>query len=261
MDKKTLPRGKWMSINGLELHYLDWGGRNNPSILLLHGFLSNAHIWDNFASHGDTDCRMIALDQRGHGHSGWSSDGAYGIDDHFADLVEFIDGLDFKEVILVGHSMGGRNALFLTACCPEKIRGLILVDARPGNSEDSIRALKHLIDRAKMFAVSQNSIYPGGQISSPICANPYDPCLISGVESAAYRVESLWPFMGSVSCPTLIIRGENSTFVSRKEAERMCHIIPHSQMVEIPGASHLPMVDQPALFGTAISSFIKMHMA
>ena len=84
----------------------------------------------------------------------------------------------------------------------------------------------------------------------------YDPELITGVELSGYRVESLWPFMESLTCPTLVIRGENSTFLSRKEARRMQRLIPESELVEIPHTSHMPMFGTPVAFNEAVVSFL-----
>jgi len=237
--KATPPQSKQIRVNGLELHYLDWGANDRQPILLLHGFLSNARIWDSFASRISSKFHVLALDQRGHGISNWAKDGAYSLDDHFTDLARFIELLDLKNLIMFGHSMGGRNALFYTACCPERVKGLILVDARPANTDESVSALKNLLSDF-----------------SPGTATEYDPNLILGVELAGYMVEELWPLMESLTCPALVIRGEYSRFLSREEADRMCHLIQRAELVEMPRTSHLPMLESPTAFREAVSSFL-----
>lgn len=240
MMKATPPQSKRIRVNGFELHYLDWGTSDRQSILLLHGFLSHARIWDSFASRISSKYHVLALDQRGHGLSSWSKDGAYSLDDHFSDLTGFIELLDLKNLIIIGHSMGGRNALFYTACCPERVKGLILVDARPANTDESVSALKNLLSGFK-----------------PGAANGYDPNLILGVELAGYMVEELWSFMEGLTCPTLVIRGEYSRFLSREEAERMCRLIQSAEFVEMPRTSHLPMLENPAVFRDTVLLFLK----
>jgi len=265
-----------IGINGLELHYVDWGNRRCPPILLLHGFLSHAHTWNSLAAPIRSDYRILALDQRGHGTSDWSDDGSYSIDDHFADLAGFVSRLDLEGLVLIGHSMGGRNALFYTACRPERIRGLILVDARPGNTEESMLALKNLLDTFRRESVTDADIDRStrafdhrasreraaapqsgtGMENRPVPAPRYDPRLIVGAERAGYQVEPLWPFLEGVDCPALIIRGEKSTFVSHSEAELMNRLMPRSDLVEIRGASHLPMFQNPSAFRAAVLSFL-----
>ncbi|MBW2093060.1 MAG: alpha/beta hydrolase, partial [Deltaproteobacteria bacterium] len=145
----TGPKDKWLEVNGFKLHYLEWGNQGNPPILLLHGFLGHAHVWDEFAVKIIDDYHVLALDQRGHGQSQKAKDEAYSLDDHFTDLSAFSELLELDKLILVGHSMGGRNALFFTACLPERVKKLVLVDARPAMNRRSTKALKDILDRNK----------------------------------------------------------------------------------------------------------------
>jgi pimeloyl-ACP methyl ester carboxylesterase len=62
--------------------------------------------------------------------------------------------------------------------------------------------------------------------------------------------------MESIPCPTLVVRGEYSTFLSQEEAESMGQLIPNAEIVVIPRASHLPMLENPAAFKKAINSFL-----
>ena len=113
------PENRYIGINGLRLHYLDWGGHGKQPMLLLHGFMGHAHVWDAFALEFKKDYHVISLDQRGHGESEWSQKLAYSIDDHFSDICRFVDILALDPIIVIGHSMGGRNGLFYAACFPE----------------------------------------------------------------------------------------------------------------------------------------------
>lgn len=269
MKKAPQPRDVRVGINGLELHYIDWGNHRCPPILLLHGFLSHANTWRNLAARICADYRVMALDQRGHGTSDWSADSAYSIDDHFLDLAAFIDYLSLTELVIIGHSMGGRNALFYTACCPESVKALILVDARPGNTDESMDALKRLLngyrkgssrhnddDRAeKIREQTRRRKKPDIPAESKRLPS-YDPDLIVGAERAGYRVESLWPYMASLKCPTLVVRGEKSAFISKAEAQTMIEMIPRAELAEIKGASHLPMFQNPSAFKSAVDSFL-----
>ncbi|MCK4785027.1 MAG: alpha/beta hydrolase [Desulfobacteraceae bacterium] len=139
------PHDRYLNINGLRLHYLDWGNEKGQPMLLLHGFMAHAHVWDEFALHFHSRYHVIALDQRGHGESQWSRDMAYSLDDHFSDIALLIETLKLEELILIGHSMGGRHALLYTACVPHKVDRLILVDARPGNDLQVSHALRQLL--------------------------------------------------------------------------------------------------------------------
>jgi len=246
-----------VGISGLILHYYDWGNHHLPPLLLLHGFLSHALVWRQFAESIRSEHRVIALDQRGHGASEWAANGDYSIDAHFCDLAGFINHLDLKDLVIVGHSMGGRNGLFYVACRPERVSGLVLVDARPGNTDESIQALKRLLDAFRGYHAGERVKPEEADEIRSTSAYRYDPSLITGAEQAGYQVEPLWPFMDGISCPTLVVRGETSMFLSSSEAKLMSRVIPNAKLAEIRGASHLPMLEAPMRFNRAIHSFLR----
>jgi len=267
-----------MQINGLRLHYLDWGNNKQQPMLLLHGFMADAHVWDDFALNFRSHYHLIALDQRGHGESQWSKEGAYTIEDHFADIALFIETLRLEKLILVGHSMGGRHALFYTACAPQKIDRLILVDTRPGNDLQASHALRQLLATFPLEAHSLKevvqaiqSLYP--YLSREMCyhiANygykrvhegnyipKYDTRMGQQFEHMGYATESLWPFMENIPCPVLLIRGKKSLFLSRKIAQQMCKALPQTKFKEIPESTHMPVQENPIATTKVIADFLK----
>lgn len=91
-SERIAPLSKYVNINGLRLHYFDWGGASDGRIFVLcHGGSAHAHWWDAvapaFAAHGG----VIALDLRGHGRSQWAE--TYGPANHIADVKSFIQAL------------------------------------------------------------------------------------------------------------------------------------------------------------------------
>jgi pimeloyl-ACP methyl ester carboxylesterase len=121
MAKTAEANEKCLNVSGIRLHYLDWENRGLRPILLLHGFMAHAHVWDDFALAFRAQYRVIALDQRGHGESQWCEDGAYSIYDHLPDIVCFVEILGSKDLILIGHLMGGTSALLYTACSFKRV--------------------------------------------------------------------------------------------------------------------------------------------
>ncbi len=272
------PKDHYLDLNGLRLHYLDWGNQEKRPLLLLHGFMAHAHVWDDLAMSFRNDNHVLALDQRGHGESQWSVEGAYTIYDHFLDISGMVESLHLDPVILMGHSMGGRNALFYAACSPQKVAKLILVDARPGNSPQASEALKRLLLHLPLMANSLDevgkaiqSLYPS--LSAPIGRQMarhgykqgedgkfvprYDTRMGLDSERSGYAAEDLWPFLKNLTCPTLIVRGKESPFLSLEEAKKMGHLIPNGKWSEIPGATHMPAQENPGMFRKVISKFIK----
>jgi len=277
MNKTAEPAEKYLNVNGIRFHYLDWGSYKLQPILLLHGFMAHAHVWDDFAQNFRTRYHVIALDQRGHGETQWCEDGAYSIYDHFSDLVCFIEALDLKDFIIIGHSMGGRNALFYTACSPNRVKKLILIDARPGNDPKSSEGLKNLIDHIPLQTRSVEeavkkvrtlSPYLSKEICNHIVAHgfkqmpdgklvpTFDVRMIQQLEKMDYDAEDLWPFLQNVNCRSLVIRGKRSSFLSKKVAQEICRFIPNAELREIPESTHFPAQENPIVFNKVISDFL-----
>ncbi|MGH9389359.1 MAG: alpha/beta fold hydrolase, partial [Vicinamibacteria bacterium] len=74
-------------MNGLQLHFLDWGTDGKPPLLLLHGLGQGAHTWNEFAPFVSPHFRVLALDQRGHGDSEWAPGGDYASQRFHEDLA------------------------------------------------------------------------------------------------------------------------------------------------------------------------------
>lgn len=272
------PVDRYLEVNGMRLHYLEWGKPHFEPLLFLHGFMGHAHTWDNVVPGFADRYRVLALDQRGHGESDWPKDASYSISDHYVDLCGFVEALELKDFNLVGHSMGGRNALFYTACgTAGGVKRLILVDARPGNNPEASKALKdfvlslplciHVVEEA---AAVFKRLYP--YLSEEFCRHVVrygfkeagDGTLIPRhdirmnrlSERSNFEAEELWPFLGNIACPTMVIRGENSPFLSRSEAERMSLCMPRAEFEEIPRSTHLPAQENPDVFTEVVLRFL-----
>ena len=277
--KPNKPEDKYLTANELRLHYLDWGDSENAPILLLHGLMAHAHVWDNLALELSNLYHVLALDQRGHGESEWPREALYSVDDHFCDIITFIEALALKKVILLGHSMGGRNALFYTACAPEKVERLILVDARLGINPEASRALKRQLASLPVKAKAMDEVvealrklYPYLKIE--MCRHiakygynqsqdgwfipKYDIRMSMQIESLGYATEDLSEMTKSISCPTLVVRGRESLFLSREEAHTMCHLLPMAVFKEIPESTHIPAQENPNAFTRVIFDFLSL---
>jgi pimeloyl-ACP methyl ester carboxylesterase len=277
MARTIEAKEKYLNVSGIRLHYLDWGKRGLQPILLLHGFMAHAHVWDDFAQTFRTRYHVVAVDQRGHGESQWSKNGLYSIDDHFSDLANIIRILRLRDLIIIGHSMGGRNALFYAACNPTMVEQLILVDIRPGNDPASTRVLKNLLNHLPLEASSVEEVvkkvcklspYFSKEICHHIVAHgfkqmpngqwvpKFDVRMIQQLEKTNYDAENLWPFLQNVICRSLVIRGERSSFLSKKVAQKICRFIPNAELREIPASTHFPAQENPIVFNKVISDFL-----
>src|SRR5579863_3577891 len=91
---------RFIVVNGLRLHYPDWGSPNKPPFIMLHGISRVAHQFDHLAPYFTANYHVIAIDMRGHGDSGWSPEGAYVVEDYVKDLEAFVEQLDLRGITL-----------------------------------------------------------------------------------------------------------------------------------------------------------------
>jgi pimeloyl-ACP methyl ester carboxylesterase len=122
MDKSP-HESNFVNVNGINLHYLDWG-RNGDVLLFLAGMGCNAHIFDQLAPRFIDQFHVLALTRRGHGESDHPETG-YDVDTLTDDLRQFLDSLGIEKVILTGHSMASVELSHFSALYPERILKLI----------------------------------------------------------------------------------------------------------------------------------------
>ena len=109
------PIDRHIEVNGLKLHFLEWGDPAKPTVVLLHGFAQSAHSFD-FVSLSLADrFHILALDFRGHGESDWSDDEDYTREAMQKDLQDFVIKTNSAPVIIIGLSLGGTIGYKYTA--------------------------------------------------------------------------------------------------------------------------------------------------
>jgi pimeloyl-ACP methyl ester carboxylesterase len=266
-------RSRVVDVNGLRLHFLESGPSGAPPICFLHGGAAHAHWFDAVTPAFSDRFHVVSLDQRGHGESAWAEPPAYGTEDFTGDLVGLMDVLGWARMIVVGHSMGGHNAMTFAAWHPERVAALVIVDSRPAipaerltvmhargrriprvhPSEDaavqSFRLLPRetVADRALLAHVARAGLMrrDGGW------AWRFDPA----THGARQPVDA-WPLLPRITAPTLITRAALSPVLTQDMAERLRASVPRASLVTIPGAYHHLTLDRPAEFSTALSTFL-----
>ena len=142
---KSLHKSDFVDVNGINLHYLDWGG-NGSVLLFLAGMGNNAHIFDHLAPRFTDHFHVIALTRRGHGESDHPETG-YDVETLTEDLRQFLDALGIEKVILAGHSMAGVELSHFSALYPERVLKLIFLDAAYDHSSASY---KNMVEKSPL---------------------------------------------------------------------------------------------------------------
>jgi pimeloyl-ACP methyl ester carboxylesterase len=241
-------------------HYLEWGDRGAPSIVLLHGGHQSAHSWDLVSLHLAQHYHVLALDQRGHGDSEWARDVEYTNHAMSLDARAFLDAMGLEKPILIGHSMGGRNSMLLTNHDPSRLRALVIVDVGPELSERGRAAiagfvqenqefenLEHFVENVRKYdpyrprehierTVKYNMLKRAdGKFISKCDSNPRRLGIVRGtgpqenitLEDAA-----------SFHLPVLLVRGERSNILAADAAERFRDALPRGRLVTVPNCGH-----------------------
>ncbi len=113
-----------------QFHYKLTGPEQGRPWVFLHGLMGYLNNWGSVIRAIDSTEKCLVYDQRGHGQS-YKPEHGYASADYAYDLKQIIDELGFQRIILVGHSMGGRNALYFANAYPERVEKLIIEDIGP----------------------------------------------------------------------------------------------------------------------------------
>ena len=121
------PKSDFVEVNGIRLHYLDWGG-NGPTLIFLTGMGCSAYIFNKFAPRFTDRFRVLALTRRGQGDSDYPETG-YEADTLTDDIRQFMEHLQIDRAILAGHSLAGVELTHFAASHPTRVEKLIYLDA------------------------------------------------------------------------------------------------------------------------------------
>ena len=129
-------KSDFVNVNGIRLHYLDWGG-TGQTLIFLTGMGSSAYIFDKFAPRFNDRFHVLALTRRGHGDSDYPETG-YDADTLTEDIRQFLDRLHVEKAILTGHSLAGVELTHFAATYPNRVEKLIYLDALDDRRAESV---------------------------------------------------------------------------------------------------------------------------
>jgi pimeloyl-ACP methyl ester carboxylesterase len=271
-------RDRHVQIRGIDVHYTEWGESHAPAVVLLHGITGHARTWDDEARALAARYRVLALDQRGHGDSAPAPDGDYTTVTLADDLAAFADALDLARMRLVGLSMGGRVAIAFAGRQPGRVERLVVVDigpdvapvgrARVGTLMGASPERFATLEEAIAYSRANNPRYGDAQLRRRVehgvrplpdggLTWKYDRALREAVRLGRWRDPTdLWPLWNAITCPTLLVRGEESDILSTDIAKRMLETQPNAHLVEVSGAGHTVPGDQPEVFLALLLDFL-----
>ncbi len=257
---QTAPQDHFLTVNGIRLHYIDWGSGDKPPFVMLHGISRVAHQFDHLAPAFAAKYHVIAIDMRGHGDSGWSPEGAYMVQDYAKDLESFVEQMNLRGLTLLGNSTGGRVVQVYAGMHPERVSRLIVEDVGPERTNEIASAFTRQVeaeangwaseDELVAFLKKSNAKTPetilrtyahfaSKQRDDGRIVWKRDPNLAKG-----FVPTELWSYVEKIKCPTLYVIGGASRIVPAETQEKLRSVVPGVQIVVMPGLGHYP--DQEA---------------
>lgn len=271
-----------LSHDGLRFHVTEWGPDAGRPVVMLHGIRGFGATFSGVAQALQPDVRVIAFDQRGRGESDWDPQRRYFTDTYVSDLAAIVDALALPRFDLLGHSMGGINAIVYASRHPERVRKLVIEDAGPGAFESSpgaARIRQELASTPEGFgsweaaSAFMRELRPSvtedarqqrlHSMLKPVAGGGftwrYDHAGIAAtrLHPDPAHVVDLRPHVAAIACDTLLLRGGRTDYLQPAMAQAMCELNPRIQCLEIAGAGHYIHDDQPAAFNEAVRQFLR----
>lgn len=279
--KYGAPPSQFVEIaSGVTVHLRDEGPRGDGAlglpIVLLHGSNSDLHTWDEWAERLSQTRRVIRFDQVGHGLTGPDPEENYSRANYAQDIGEVADALGLERFILGGNSMGGKHALAFAAAYPERVAGLILVDASGGpelalgtdaqaEAEEDSGNIGFAIAQMPGINRLAEQVTPRSLIEQSLVETVADSALVDDAIVDRYwellrypgnRRATLLRFsaaydplteaeIASITAPALILWGEEDRLIPVAAGRWLKQTLPNSELVVYPEIGHLPQKEAP----------------
>jgi pimeloyl-ACP methyl ester carboxylesterase len=263
---------------GLRVHYRDEGPRDAPPVVLIHGFSASLHAWEPWRARLGDRYRIVTLDLPGHGLTRAPDDYAPATERSVA-VVDAVTGqLGLQRFVIGGNSMGGGVAWAYTLAHPDKVRGLVLVNAagwpapREGGPPPLVfrllgnpvgRAVLRNADPAMMARDGLEKAYGDERLVTPDVLNRYvDLARAPGhrailTNRGAARGPVTPQTFAAIRAPTLILAGEKDEVIPVASQRGFAGAIPGAKLIVYPDGGHVPMEQLADRTAADLDAFLK----
>jgi pimeloyl-ACP methyl ester carboxylesterase len=266
------------------LHYLEWHREARDSVILVHGNSANAWWWQWVAealggdgSLRDGSIRIVAVDLRGHGDSGWARPPAYSPLAYADDLAHLIGALELDRPVVVGHSMGGIAALALATRYPDRSRAVVAIDVavtsttRRNSYLRHLKALPTVVYPDLTTAIAKFRLMPNEGEIAPEIMRAVAELSLARTTTGGYTMKfDRASFFGSdgidvaaaireITVPLLLVCAGNSRILTSDAAARAAASNPLASLVTIAGAHHHLPLERPVELARALLTFIGLN--
>lgn len=259
---------RFVSVNGVKLHYTVWNAEASDTVLLVHGLNRELHVWDSVSERLAEARRVICVDLRGHGRSDWAHDG-YAAESFAADLIGLLDALGVEEVHYVAHSLGSRIGIVFAATWQGRLRHLFLSECGPEIPREQALGLREFsrnrrswFDSPEATLAYLRSVNPEWQDEFHYTALKHE-FRTNWVGKTVRRADPelhwlyeteivdgnpyLWECWSRITAPITVLWAEDSMFFDEGVIGRMRDAQP-SMVLERPKGSHYFLRESPEEF-------------
>jgi len=253
--------------DGVTIHLRDEGPRDGVPIILLHGSNADLHTWELWVDRLDEKYRVIRFDQVGHGLTGPDTNDDYSLQNFVEDIDQVADALGLEKFVLGGNSMGGGHTIAYALEHPERLLGMVLVDAggAPVRREGGGN-IGFTIARTPLLNIIAEQVTPRSMIDRSLRQSVTNQDIVTEASvdrywemlrypgnrkatMARFSHERRGPFtpteIQSLDIPTLIIWGEDDTLIPVEAAQWYDEQLPNSALAVYPNIGHLPHEEAP----------------
>lgn len=250
----------------MKLYHRELG--SGQPLMILHGLFGFSDNWQTHAKKLAEYYRVILVDLRNHGHSDWDNEFSYEI--MADDVKELVDDLQLSELILVGHSMGGKVAINFAQKHEELLEKLVIVDmGTKGYAMHHDHILKGIhsvklegVKSRREAEVQMSDHIDSDGIKQFLLKNLYwkEKGRLAWRMNVAVLEKELPNILSQMSddevmIPTLFIRGELSNYIVDEDIKDLENQFPDSEIKTISGAGHWVHAEAPTEFSNALLSF------
>ncbi|PLX12247.1 MAG: alpha/beta hydrolase [Marinilabiliales bacterium] len=261
----------------MKLFYRKYG--QGPPLIIVHGLYGSSDNWVSIARKLAKNFEVYLIDQRNHGKSPHSADHNYDLLKE--DLREFMDNQSIEKAIIIGHSMGGKTAMFFAVDYPERISHLIVADISPRSYEEtnSEQQLVHAKIIHAMYNLDFYGIENRDEIDDILAKDIPDDRVrqfllknvkrskdneyswIINIKTIRNELKNILIGLNEnqkeiVGFPVLFLKGEKSDYIVEKDFKLISRIFPYADIETIPDSGHWLHAEQPELFLNKIEYFI-----
>jgi 3-oxoadipate enol-lactonase len=259
--------------DGAKLYYESHGPEDAPTLVFVNNFFLICPLWKNFTSRLAERFRVVTFDLRNQGGSSRAKEDL-DIETHISDLGEIIEQLDLGTVYLVGTSVATLIARDYAVANPEKLRGMVSVGPmfNPFGGRRRKYIIKSWINAVESGGVrslfeamypliySDRTIEAGGSATYLALRERFlafnSPAQAAKNLRASLTTRDDGKKLAAISCPTLLMAGEQDFYTSGNTLRELARIIPDSRAVVVPSVGHLPYFEATEEFERLIAEFV-----